>query len=91
MNLFSEARVWAVLILLTAANRLLMKLGFWHNPTDHRILGTGILALAFVKARLIIRYFMEVREAPALLGWILDAWVLAVFVSLSAHQWIAFA
>ncbi|BBZ36268.1 cytochrome C oxidase subunit IV family protein [Mycolicibacterium confluentis] len=43
-----------------------------------------VLALAFIKGRLIIRHFMEVRTAPKWLKLATDAWlatlVVAVFV-----------
>ena len=37
-----------------------------------------LLVLAFVKARLIISHFMEVRHAPLALRLVCDAWVLGV-------------
>ena len=86
-----EARICAVLLGVTLANWLLMELGLWHLPVDSRVLGTAILVLALVKVRLIVRYFMEVRDAPRALGWTFDAWLAAALVSLSLHSWIAAA
>ena len=40
-----------------------------------------VLVLALVKSRLIIRYFMEVRSAPAWLKWATDAWLAVLFVA----------
>ena len=39
----------------------------------------GVLLLALVKARLVIRYFMEVRFAPRWLRLCCDAWLGVVF------------
>jgi len=39
----------------------------------------AVLALGFVKARLIIRYFMEVRTAPQWLRLFTDIWLVALW------------
>lgn len=85
-----EARVWLSLLLLTAMNWLLTELGLWHLPIDAKTLGTAILALALVKVRLILRFFMEVRDAPVMLGRLFDGWLLLVLASLTAQLWISF-
>ncbi len=42
----------------------------------------AVIALALVKVRLIIREFMEVRHAPALLRWMTDLWLVLSAVAL---------
>ena len=43
-----------------------------------------MLAIAFAKIWLIVRYFMEVRFAPRWLRIVMDAWVVAVFSAITA-------
>jgi hypothetical protein len=42
----------------------------------------GAIAIALVKVRIILREFMEVRHAPALLTRLADVWVGIIAVSL---------
>jgi Prokaryotic Cytochrome C oxidase subunit IV len=44
----------------------------------------AVLAMAFIKARLIIRYFMEVRTAPVWLKLATDAWLVVLWGALLA-------
>jgi hypothetical protein len=44
----------------------------------------SVLAIAFVKARLIIRYFMEVRTAPRWLRICTDGWLVVFFGAVPA-------
>ncbi len=46
--------------------------------SDYRIVSSGLIVIAFIKVRIIIRYFMEVRQAPLALKLICDAWVVLV-------------
>jgi hypothetical protein len=47
-----------------------------------------VLAMAFIKARLIIRYFMEVRTAPAWLKLATDAWLVVLWGAvLASYLW----
>lgn len=43
----------------------------------------AVIALAAVKGRLIIRYFMEVRHAPHWLRWATDAWLLVLWAAVT--------
>lgn len=76
----SHTLVWLILAGVTAAS--------WavgHGISDPRTAGVAILAMAFVKARLVIRHFMEVRDAPPMLRVITDLWIVgatALLVSL---------
>lgn len=62
--------VWALLAGITAASWAM-----GHGVSDTRAAGAIILALAFVKARMVIREFMEVGDAPLPLRIITDLWV----------------
>jgi hypothetical protein len=72
--------VWLVLL---AASAVSLWLGTAVLvPTDRGRTGivVGVLAIAFAKIWLIVRYFMEVRFGPLWLRLVLDAWIVAVFV-----------
>ena len=56
---------------------------------DVRMLSTALIAVALLKVRFVIRYFMEVREAAVVLKWLTDAWVVGVFVVLLVLYWQA--
>jgi hypothetical protein len=48
----------------------------------------AVLAMAFIKARLIIGYFMEVRTAPAWLRLATDAWLVVLWGAvLAIYLW----
>ena len=73
--------VWVVLASLTLSY-------LW---IDHSVGGglkasavvtSGVVVIAVIKVRIIFREFMEVRQAPALLCRLTDAWVILIAVSL---------
>ena len=73
--------VWLVLASLTLA----------YLRIDHSLGGTlrasavvtsSVILIALVKVRIIFREFMEVRQAPALLCRLTDAWVVLMAVAL---------
>jgi hypothetical protein len=73
--------VWLVLASLTLSY-------LW---IDHSVGGTlrasvvvtsAVIVIAVIKVRIIFREFMEVRQAPALLSRLTDAWVVLIAVSL---------
>jgi Prokaryotic Cytochrome C oxidase subunit IV len=73
--------VWVVLASLTLSY-------LW---IDHQAGGTlranavvtsEVVVIAVIKVRIIFREFMEVRQAPALLCRLTDAWVVLIAVSL---------
>ena len=73
--------VWVVLASLTLSY-------LW---IDHQVGGTlrasavvtsSVIVIALIKVRIIFREFMEVRQAPALLCRLTDAWVILIAVSL---------
>ena len=73
--------VWVVLASLTLSY-------LW---IDHSVGGSlkacaavtsAVIVIALIKVRIIFREFMEVRQAPALLCRLTDAWVVLIAVSL---------
>jgi len=50
--------------------------------------GAGTLSIAYVKGRLIILDFMELRRAPLLWRGILEGWLLGVSVLVFAVYWL---
>ena len=88
MTLSSEARIWIMLISLTIANWLLVELGMWNHAINPLIVDGAILLLALIKVRLIVHYFMEVRTAPKLLGYLFDLWLAMVALSLMVQTFI---
>jgi hypothetical protein len=81
--------VWLVLSALTLA----------YLAIDHSVDGGGsmrgravvtssVIVIATIKVRIIFREFMEVRQAPALLCRLTDAWVVLIAVSLLACYFV---
>jgi hypothetical protein len=82
--------VWLVLASLTLAY-----LWIDHSGKDQAgslkssaIVTSGVIMIALVKVRIIFREFMEVRQAPVLLGRLTDAWVILIAVSLLSCYFI---
>ena len=48
------------------------------------VVTSAVILIAVIKVRIIFREFMEVRQAPALLCRLTDAWVILLAVSLLA-------
>jgi hypothetical protein len=53
---------WALLIVLTVASTLI---GWHHGRSGAQAVGCAVLAIGFVKADIIARYFMEISHTPA--------------------------
>ena len=50
--------------------------------TPSALVTSSVIVIALIKVRIIFREFMEVRQAPALLCRLTDAWVVLIAVSL---------
>lgn len=73
------ARNWLLLVVLTLLSvEGLGRLG------GGATLAVAILGIAFIKVRIIVLDFMEVRGAPVALRAILEAWIVAVCAMLLA-------
>lgn len=87
--------VTAVWFLLMLATCLSWSLGSDHGlsqdadgGSDYRYLSTGLILIAFIKVRIVMRYFMEVRKAPLALRLICDGWVLLVCSVIIYLYWL---
>lgn len=73
------ARWWLLLVALTV-----ISLEGGSAIGSKALLAIAVLVIAFVKVRIVIREFMEVRGAPLALRLVLDVWGLAVCAALIA-------
>lgn len=75
---------WVVLVAITVGSWWLAPAHFANTVEPSAAVTALVLALAFIKSRLIIQYFMEVHTAPRWLKLATDAWLAlligAVFV-----------
>lgn len=77
--------LWGLLILATIVSwEFGHGLGFGENL---RLSTTAVLMIAFIKARVVILDFMEIRHAPPGLRLLLEAWVVIVAATLLALYW----
>lgn len=85
-----KTRITRVWLLLSAITLVSAWLGSGGRPGDvpSALVTTVVLAIAVVKARFVIRDFMDVRAASAWLRYGTDGWLvalLAVFLILYSH------
>ncbi|WP_295684248.1 cytochrome C oxidase subunit IV family protein [uncultured Nevskia sp.] len=76
------SRVTAVWALLIIATTLSWQLGHGAGFDDARQAGAAILVVTFIKVRLVMRDFMEIRHAPRWMRLIGDAWIVLITVLL---------
>jgi len=74
--------VWFVLMLATGISWWLATGAYSSAHDSRRLATTGVLVIALIKGRLIIRTFMEVDRAPRALRFATDAWLLALGTAL---------
>jgi len=78
--------VWAFLVAITIAS-------WWIGQgTDtpfyvDRTITISVLSIAAIKSRLVMRYFMEVRNAPSWLKRVCDGWLGFVYLMLLGLYW----
>jgi Prokaryotic Cytochrome C oxidase subunit IV len=74
--------VWLILSAITVVSWWLAP----GHPGDHVVasvpITVAVVLLGFVKGRMIIRYFMEVRTAPRWLKVSTDAWLIALWAAI---------
>ena len=91
MTATSERRLLTILLVLSAITLISWWIGAKHGQGELRLNGPvtfGVLVIATVKVRLIIREFMEARHAPSLLRRVADAWLALLVGSLLAIYFI---
>ncbi len=75
--------VWLVLASLTLGY-LVIDHSVDGSQGPSAVVTSSVIVIAVIKVRIIFREFMEVRQAPALLCRLTDAWVILIAVSLLA-------
>lgn len=75
-------RQTAVWVFLVAATVLTATLGLEQHGGSTAV-GMVLLAIAFVKIRLVALHFMEIREAPLALRLLLEGYVVVTFGALA--------
>ena len=88
--------VSAVWLLLMLATGLSWWLGLDQGAAadqqgDYRYISSSLIIIAFIKVRIVIRYFMEVRQAPLALKLVCDAWVVLVCGTIIYLYWFGIA
>ena len=74
-------RTWVVLSAVTLVSWLL---GVIRGAGAHEAsipITVGVIAIALVKGRLVLREFMEVRDAPRWLGVFTDTWLVLTWLT----------
>ena len=83
--------VWLALSAITLAQLALGSLGEQDARTPNAAVTSSAIVIALIKVRVIIREFMEVRHAPALLCRLTDLWVVLTGVSLLGSYFVGMA
>ena len=74
--------VWILLCAITIASWWLAPGHTHRGPAVASVpITVAVVLLGFIKGRLIIRYFMEVRNAPGWLKLFTDAWLTVLWAS----------
>jgi caa(3)-type oxidase subunit IV len=77
-------RAWLILLVATAITWYLGEVGAAGTAAI-----VAMLAIAFVKGRLVILDFMELREAPRLWRILLEGWLILVSSLILIAYWIS--
>uniref|UniRef100_Q47B58 Uncharacterized protein n=1 Tax=Dechloromonas aromatica (strain RCB) TaxID=159087 RepID=Q47B58_DECAR len=80
----SAHRAWIVLVVATTITWYLGEVGAAGTSAI-----VAMLAIAFVKGRLVILDFMELREAPRLWRILLEGWLILVSSLILLAYWIS--
>lgn len=92
MNSFVEKRlfvVWIALSLISLLQLWFSAAGGQETLAPNATITVGVIAMALVKVRFIVREFMEVRHAPPLLCQLTDAWIGLTAVALLGAYFLA--
>ncbi|HXE40147.1 MAG TPA: cytochrome C oxidase subunit IV family protein [Azonexus sp.] len=86
MNALSNPahRAWLVLVLATAITWYLGEVGAAGTSAI-----VAMLVIAFVKGRLVILDFMELREAPLMWRLLLEGWLIVVSSLILLAYWMS--
>ncbi len=76
--------VWLILSAITVISWWLAPGHSGGHATASAPITVAVVLLGFVKGRMIIRYFMEVRTAPPWLKMATDAWLIVLWTAILA-------
>ena len=86
METLFKQRLFAVWLVLVAITLIYFGIdssaNHGHGPVASTAVSVAAVCLALVKVRIIMREFMEVRNAPPVLSRLADLWVLLMAVAL---------
>lgn len=80
-RLLSVDYVWLTLCVITVASWWLSPARGAAAPTPSVVISIAVIVLGFIKSRLIIGYFMEVRTAPTWLRAATDTWLVVLWLA----------
>jgi hypothetical protein len=83
--------VWLALSAITLVQLAVGSRGEQDSLAPNAAVTASAIVIALVKARVIIREFMEVRHAPVLLCRLTDLWVVLTGVSLLGSYFVGMA
>ena len=88
MNSYIKQPASWVFLILVMGTLVSWVLGYEiESEASLRFSSTGMILIAAVKIRLVIWYFMEVKDAPTPLKWLLDGWLILVTAGVLANYW----
>lgn len=87
MPVLSLAKVWAVLLAITAVTYWIGEAGLSGNGSMAPVL--IMFGLAFAKGLLVSLEFLELRRAPALWRWLVVGWLALVLALIVLAYWIS--
>ncbi|WAC55593.1 cytochrome C oxidase subunit IV family protein [Gordonia sp. SL306] len=76
--------VWLILVAITIGSWWLAPAHYTAGLQPSVVITTAVLVITFIKSRLIIGYFMEVRTAPRWLRMATDSWLAVLFIAVFA-------
>lgn len=94
MGIGIDKRLIVVWLALSAVTITQLAVGSFDGqaaPRPNAVITSAAIVIALVKVRIIIREFMEVRHAPALLCRLTDLWVALAGVSLLGCYFVGMA
>lgn len=71
-------RISVVWLILLAATTVSWFIGLGSGFSDQKLNSCAIIVVAFIKVRLVMLEFMELRHAPSGLRWLAEAWLIVV-------------
>jgi Prokaryotic Cytochrome C oxidase subunit IV len=87
MSTLLRTRITLVWFFLIAATALSWEMGHGIGFNDLRYASIAIIVVAFIKVRLVILDFMEIRHAPVVMRIVGELWVALICTTLVLLYW----